>query len=165
MSQSLSKIANMSYPEPGSLFPFVHNRSRHVAVTWNDVTIIWGGLMVVGNDDPRAIYCHRDGKWFTITTGGDVPIARDSGCAAVIDDTLYVMCGWCNDGEPKSNIYALELDLNSTPWNWTKLTPSGTPPFKCGKLSSWVHKGKFYGFGGVCYVRVIDPVTLSSSNS
>lgn len=142
----------MSDQEPGSLLSFVYNRRHHVAVTWNDVTIIWGGWVPGGLSDSNTIYCHRDGKWFPKTTGGDVPIAIRGACAAVIEDTLYVMCGQGSDGVLKSDIYA--MDLNSTPWNWTKLTPTGNPPFKCADLSSWVQKGKFYGFGG--YIREDD---------
>ena len=119
-------------PESGSLLSFVHKRAGHVAVTWKDITMIWGGhMMPPDKNDPIIVYCHRNGKWFPKTTGGDIPIAREGASAAVVEDTLYLMCGRCSnyweDKELMSDIYA--LDLNS--WNWTKLTPTGSPPFKC----------------------------------
>ena len=43
-----------------------------------------------------------------------------------------------------NNIHA--LDLKS--WTWTRLSPGGSPPVKCAYLSTWLHNGKLYGFGG-----------------
>merc|ERR550532_464662 len=57
---------------------------------------------------------------------------------------MYLMFGEYEGWRICDGIYA--LDLNS--WRWTKLNPKGTPPFKCTSLSTWVHNGKFYGFGG-----------------
>ena len=120
----------MSDLESGSLLPFVHNRGGHVAVTWKDVTIIWGGMNNEGFYDPDTLYCHRDGKWFTKATGGDVPFASIGSCAAVIEDTVYVICGcgqssWGSDGA-RPDIYA--LDFNSPQWSWTKLTQQALHP-------------------------------------
>lgn len=38
------------------------------------------------------------------------------------------------------------LDLRSL--SWERLHPAGTPPLPTDKLSSWVHGGKLYLFGG-----------------
>ena len=172
----MPKITSMSDPELGSHLPFVHNRSNHMAVTWKDLVIILGGVSDNGSVwtpygphrenefDPHAVYCHMDGKWFPKTTYGDIPPYlgfRDNAGAEVLEDTMYLMFGentglyTCDErceNDPKkcvcpdiyNDIYA--LDLNS--WRWTKLNPKGTPPFKCNSLSTWIHNGKFYGFGG-----------------
>ena len=87
----------MSNPELGSHLPFVHHRASHVAVTWKDLVIIWGGMMDENHwpwgalppeyenpededeepwateHDPNAVYCHMNGKWIPKTTYGDVP--------------------------------------------------------------------------------------------
>ena len=132
----------------GSRLPFVHNRSSHVAVTWKDLVIIWGGTADEhrwpSEFDPNAVYCHMDGKWIAKTTCGDVPGIRENAGAEVLDDTMYLMFGEYEGWRICDGIYA--LDLNS--WRWTKLNPKGTPPFKCSSLSTWIHNGKFYGFGG-----------------
>ena len=174
-----------SDPELGRHLPFVHNRANNVAVTWKDLVIICGGTWDDSwpwsiqtditpesewdeDDEPwgtefdsKAVYCHRDGKWFPKATYGEVPNMRHNAGAEVLDDTMYLMCGEyvgecykqecvlkekcvCGVERITNNIYS--LDLNS--WRWTKLNPKGTPPFKCSSLSTWIHNGKFYGFGG-----------------
>ena len=174
---------SMSNPELGSHLPFVHHRSHHVAVTWKDLVIIWGGMMDeyhwpwgalppeyenpededeepwATEHDPNAVYCHMNGKWSPKTTYGDIPpgVWEHAG-AEVLDDTMYLMFGRsfgcrrteCILGEicVCERIYDSIYALNLNSWRWTKLNPQGIPPIKCSSLSTWVHSGKFYGFGG-----------------
>ena len=125
-------------------------RAGHVAVVWKDATIIWGG----SNRDtrnyicPSLVYYHIAGEWFMKeTTGclpGDGPYMNVA--AQVLDDKLFVFDGGRYD-RPNDHTIIHSLDLNS--WSWTSYTPSGPPPLRgSSKMSSWVHNGKIYFFGG-----------------
>ena len=124
----------------------------HVTVTWKDYTIIWGGVRF----DPSFVYYHLCGEWVWQKTSGDVPISTNiygdvlKRCvydtAVVNQDTMIVM------GAKNHNAsYVHILDLKT--WNWTKITPKGTPPLKGSRAcSSWLYKGKMYCFGGTNWV-------------
>ena len=153
-------------------------RHAHVAVVWNDKTLIWGG----DNDDEEStehlstitsILCHygEKGEWIRIRTSGDGPTIQYGHPAEVVNDKMYIMqtpiTGWAVVGgipyqipsqiPKRGTIIMYELDLNS--WHWTKITPEGLVPLRgTEELSSWHYRGKIYYFGGECqysegYVR------------
>ena len=140
----LSKIglkSRMPPPLPLELGNYGYSAVQ-VAVTWNDLTIVWCGK--VGR--LSEVYYHRDGKWHLKSTHGDTPLYLSCSSATVHDDIMYLMCGQTEDGNKVCNdIYT--LDFNS--WRWTKLNPRGTPPSESASLSTWLYNGKVYGFGGV----------------
>ena len=104
------------------------------AVTWKDLTIVFD---VEGN-----VFCHKDGKWHLKSTSGEVPNNIGAGIA-VCNDTVYMMFGEF----PTPFVEEIHaLDLNS--WKWTELNPTGLPPKKCCYMSTWIHNGKVYCFGG-----------------
>ena len=113
-----------------------------VAVTWNDLTIIWCGKA----ESIGEVYCHEDGKWCRKTTRGDRPLYLYGSSVTVHGDTLYLMFGQTKD---ENNVFndIFALDLNS--WTWAKLNPRGTPPSVCRGFRPWVYNAKVYGFGGV----------------
>ena len=53
-----------------SRLPFVHRRAGHVAVTWKEITIIWGGCEYGGGDneywDPAEVTFHFEVCSFVI---------------------------------------------------------------------------------------------------
>ena len=103
--------------------------------------------MLFGGLGQGVVFCNKDGKWMPQVTSGDAPSYRCGAGAAVYEDTMYLMCGasrGMNYQDYSNDIHA--LDLNS--WTWTKLNPKGSPPTRCGYLSTWLHNGKIYGFGG-----------------
>ena len=125
-------------------------RGGHVAVVWKDATIIWGGKNSEGRNyiSPSLVCYHIAGEWFMKETRGCPP--RDGPhmhvSAQVLNDKLFVF-GACKWDRPNDHKIIHSLDLNS--WSWTRYTPSGPPPMKaCSKMSSWVHNGKIYFFGG-----------------
>ena len=125
---------------------FVHNRKGNVSVTWNDLTLIWGGYGKKVSWDSKVVHCHRDGKWFAKETCGDVPSRRLWSSAVVYDDKMYLLCGVHRGETLESTNDIFTLDLIS--WRWTKLNPSGTQPLKSCLLTAWAHNGRVYGFGG-----------------
>jgi len=114
---------------------------------------VWGGCEYgpeenVHNEywDPADVTLHFEGKWLRKTTTGDIPRCSSGATAQVLNNTMFVLCGF-HSREPEYNTNSIfALDLLS--WTWSKLSPKGVPPLKCDKLSSWVHGGKVYGFGG-----------------
>lgn len=139
--------------------PFVHNRVGHVAVTWNELTLIWGGYNSCSDDDdsstskywdPGTVYYHFEGRWIQRKTAGDVPSATSGATAQVCLDVMYVLCGFrrqSGEGGVEANTNEVfGLDLNT--WTWTKHTPVGQAPLKVDKLSSWSYDGGIYIFGG-----------------
>ena len=125
--------------------PAGHDNNVQVVVTWKNLTIIWiRGSVLFGGKKQGVLYCHMNGKWIPKITFGEAPSYRYGAGAEVHNDILYLMCGMSSTDDYSNDIHA--LDLNS--WTWTKLSPQGSSPTKCAYLSTWLHNGKIYGFGG-----------------
>lgn len=128
--------------------PAGHDSNVQVTVTWNNLTIIWiRGSVLFGGTGRGVLYYNKDGKWMPRKTSGDVPSYRCGSGAVVHKDTMYIMCGasrGMNYQDYSNDIHALNLNT----WTWKKLDPKGSPPIKCAYLSTWLHDGKVYGFGG-----------------
>lgn len=157
---------SMPYVLQRSDVPFPHKLWKACAVTWNDVTIIWGG-MKGGPGGPLGntmVYCFISGEWIMKETSGDVPQRCSSSVfpnrcdgsdvciesslgqwrahPQVIKDQMFVLASPCGND---AALYS--LDLRS--WVWTRLSPSGTPPNRnIWWASSFSHSGKLYFFGG-----------------
>ena len=132
-------------------------RSGHVAVTWNDCIIIWGGRdLELSCCDINEVMIHYDGTWRYKKTIGNVDVPRGFSynlTAQVVGDKMYVF-----GGQPFGNVHAgahgkdplqnqmSVLDLKS--WNWSKFKPVGSSPIRCINQTSWVHNNKIYVFGG-----------------
>ena len=135
-----------------SQLPF--KRAKHFAVSWKESVIIWGGCNETETFEERVsvIYLHVSGKWIRKETSGDILNSDHYAFVRVLDNTMYVLVqGQCKKGPCRDcNTYPVYcLDLNR--WSWTRFIPSGIPPLKGSKIvtaSSWVYKGKIYGFGG-----------------
>ena len=126
-------------------------RNGHIVAVWRDVTIMWGGISKYNDSyDPTEILCHQDGVWTKKTTAGQLPPDVHSCSAQVVDDDLYLLCGF-NSGtkEQYFSDYSndvFKLDLNS--WTWKILQPTGTRPLKSGDSASWLFGKKIFLFGG-----------------
>ena len=65
-------------------------RSSHVAVTWNDATIIWGGF---GDYKSTTVHCHLSGVWHKVETSGEAPLKVTRTAVQVLEDTMFVLQG------------------------------------------------------------------------
>ena len=131
----------------------VNNRMGHVAVVWNDMTLLWGGETNKYWDfwDPTIIQIHQDGIWSPKITKGQSPAPTSYAVAEAINDSLYLVGGHSNNLSNTSypiklhnDIYRLDLDT----WTWSKLEPKGTKPLKSVCMTSWVSGEKMFLFGG-----------------
>ena len=129
-----------------SVFPF--RKSKLVAVTWKNATLIWNGFTTLYLDDGyldkfNTVNHHHRGKWTTIETSGDFPkhgVEIYEG-AHVFNDKMFVL------DEDSGLIVIHSLDLHS--WIWEKLIPGGTVPSVATEgIRSWVFNGKIYVLGG-----------------
>ena len=135
-----------------SELPLPHTRVCHVAVTWNNATLVWGGIRSTWGPNAglfatSEVYVHLDGKWTKKETSGDVPGISQNAMGAmahVVDDNMLVF-GY-EDGAADGYESVYTLNLNS--WTWTKLTPHGIPSKTRHRASSWLHNGNVYIFGG-----------------
>ena len=120
-----------------------HKRVRHMAVTWKNTTIVYGGFAL---EEPRidqlsVLFIHKSGKWTKKNTYGDFPTWSQLSGAHVVNDRMFVF----DDDQNKMVVYSLDLHT----WTWEMRSPNGTLPFGKGSaLSSWVYAGKIYCFGG-----------------
>ena len=111
------------------------------AVTWKDLIIV---IDVNGNT-----FCHKDGMWNLRQTSGDVPKNRYFPAIAVHRDTLYMLFGRVYTSMDQWDHYKEVHALDLCSWRWTTLTPAGPKPQACSFMSTWVHDGKVYCFGGM----------------
>lgn len=85
----------------------------------------------------------RSFKTCTGSNDHDIPPGTSGATGAIIEDSLYIFGGFCDQGN-RNNIYRLDLSTCI----WTRLKPDGIRPLKCDKCVSWEYKNKFYIFGG-----------------
>ena len=127
-------------------------RAYHLATTWEDSVLIWGGSNETETLEERTsvVYMHVSGKWIRKETSGDILKSLHHASVHVLDNTMYALVqGQCKNGPCRdcdtNPVYCLDLST----WTWTRFIPSGIPPLKGTKyITSWVYKGKIYGFGG-----------------
>ena len=121
------------------------HRYGHVAVTWKDATLIWGGRYRKEFFDPSLVSCHLYGKWIQKRTTGDVPSHSVFALVSVIDDRLFAIGGY--DKYVRSD-YSIIYSLDLNTWVWTRLISEGTPPPN-NHMShrSVVYKGNIFIFG------------------
>ena len=111
------------------------DRAGHVAVTWRDSVIVWGGAKYVvekkqleNNCVQRTqkaitktickVYIHNGGEWITKHTSGDVPLHSLVPAAHVIKDTMWVFGGHNEEYECNFSVYSLDL----ISWSWRRVT-------------------------------------------
>ena len=113
---------------------------NHVAVTWNNATVIWGNRPPWGKS---VVYHHLRGTWTEQETSGDLPLASGHQFAHVLNDRMFVLT------KTRTGILVIHsLDLHT--WIWAMFLPSGTPPSVWpSSVGSWAHKEKIYCFGGI----------------
>ena len=129
------------------LAPLPFKVTRHVAVTWKDLIIVWGGYSQDIANTSSVVHYHSSGRWIRQETQGNVPRIRDvwDVVGHVIDDKMYILArGLEIELEKVLSVHC--LDLNS--WTWIDIIPRGTsPPFiTWSSQSSWAHNGKIYLF-------------------
>ena len=149
--------------------PFPYRVLSPCALTWNNVTIIWGGLNSGPLDLERlsVVYCFISGEWTMKKTSGDVPqqcgdqshtcyggvcfeysAGQYRAPPQVVNDQMYVLGSPCGDD---AAMYSLDLKL----WTWTRLSARGTPPNRnIWQASSFSHGGKLYFFGGTVGIEL-----------
>ena len=123
-------------------------RMWHVAVTWQNLTIVWGGYNEFNEDYPKSqVYYHLSGSWIRKETSGLAPQGQQNlSKPQVLNDKMFVI-----DFHNPSSTLIYSLDLKT--WTWTRHSPAGIPPLKhsnkLGSISSWPRNGKVYYFGGL----------------
>ena len=123
-----------------SKLPFPHEISGHVAVTWKDTVIVWGGNI----PHNVVVQCVAAGEWVTGETSGEVPDESQlGGKPHVVNDKMFLL----RRGDIARNVIHA-LDLNTLVWE--ALVPRNTLSIVSDGFTSWLHGGKIYVFGGGC---------------
>ena len=162
-----SKVMAMPGRIQTALSPLPHTMVCHVAVTWNNATLIWGGYRInhgpeniihytdIGTPisvyisvpiDRHTVFHHLRGKWTKRETSGDLPFTVNFRNAQVFRDKMFCLIGKESDADMM--VYCLDLHT----WKWARIIPSGArPSMSYNDLydSSWVHDEKIYSFRGL----------------
>ncbi|KAK3866459.1 hypothetical protein Pcinc_028003 [Petrolisthes cinctipes] len=151
--------------EPTTPSQFVHRRAGHVMVAYEGRLYVWGGYMELPhlesytlNTPSKSMYHRSDEIWvydplldtWTSKSGnGFVPQQLSGSCAAVHGDHMYLFGGWTSiQSELMENNLNYLWRLHLPTLTWELLKPEGTQPYPCDKAACWVHKNRFYVFGG-----------------
>ena len=145
-------MAMMPFSVEWSKDQFPHKISGHVAVTWTDSVIVWGGYNGSGSVPRNVVFqSAAGGEWVSRDASGDVP--EDYNYKAhVVNDKMFLLK---TANMARNVIHA--LDLNTLAWE--ALAPRNTlSESELSELSelyhhsftSWVHMGRIYFFGGGC---------------
>ena len=120
-----------------SSLPSSLRRYGHVAVTWKNAIIVWGGFIIEEhpNSDTRSsIYYHLSGKWIRKETRGVLPDSSHYCQGHVINDIMYVVRSYA--------MYMLDLHT----WTWTSIVTPGVMPIIID-MSTWAHGENIYCYG------------------
>ena len=114
-------------------------RYGHVAVTWNNATLLWGGLdnnnRVI---DTSVVHINLNGKWMEKNTSGDTPTESVYASATMMDGKMFVVGGFTSLERVRNENCIYVLDLAT--WVWEKLNPYGHGPYP-GR-TSWPYPGR-----------------------
>ena len=147
---------------PSSLVP--EKRSGHVAVFYKGLLVVIGGYY----KDPDELadwgeeyedYFPYDIIWFYDPTthvwrqrnaSGDVPPVTVGACACVVEDLLYLLCGFRQEEAYTNEVY--QLDMASLTWRQVPQQQTDNhdylPPSPRDKFGCWVWKNRIFVFGG-----------------
>lgn len=109
--------------------------------------------------DQLLVYNPDKLTWQIVQTKGDLPGPTCGATAQIVQNDLYVICGFRKTPPPpgEQRIYTRQEDeecvntvyaLSLSDWTWRKVKPKGQPPMDCDKLASWVYNNTIYIFGG-----------------
>ena len=125
-------------------------RCHHVAVTWNDAIIIWGGESPDNLDTRSNIYIYESGEWSCKKTSGSVPWR--SNYHQLVQVLYNKMLLIDNTDRCMGNTIIYSLDLKT--WIWSAISPRGQVPalLNYPYMGTWIHNGKMYCCGGDLYL-------------
>lgn len=146
------------------LSELVDQRAGHIAVTYLDTVLVWGGYSETKKSstdywDPSVVLMYQPllRTWRSLETRGHIPKSTCGATAVVYDNDMYVLMGFqrYTDEDLGYRIEANTNDiyvLNITSLTWKKAEPraSTVEPLKADKLTSWIDtdRQKIYLFGG-----------------
>ena len=134
-----------------STVPFPHKILGHVALTWRNAIIVWGGWGRFHQlKDLSKVYYHKQGQWLKMMTTGDIPYTyKGERTTQVLNDKMYMITENISN---RSVVHCLDL----ISMIWTEITPSGQSAPSPGTSGSatWIYNGNIYLFTGnaiYCY--------------
>uniref|UniRef100_A0A915PXJ3 Uncharacterized protein n=1 Tax=Setaria digitata TaxID=48799 RepID=A0A915PXJ3_9BILA len=128
-------------PCKGEMAP---GRTKHTAVVYNDMMIVYGGL-ASDLSLPRSVqaYHFKERKWCETEVKGEIPTGRQLHTACVIGKKMYVF------GGRSYAMHELQMDvLNFETGCWEKPTVTGDIPAGRENHCTWVYRDRMYIFGG-----------------
>lgn len=120
-------------------------RSGHVAVSYKDHIIVWGGYNEQQFMNSKDIWLYEINKhiWKKILSHGKMPPVASGSCAALLESSLYIFAGFSVAGDGNS----MHI-LNLKTFEWTKPDIQTLKPSPRNKLGCWVTGDKIIFFGG-----------------
>jgi N-acetylneuraminic acid mutarotase len=93
------------------------------------------------------IYNTTSTSWQLVETSGCSTDPKISGgCAALVDDALFVLCGYSEVNGRTNSVY--KLDLLTMEWVYIDPHPNSQLPSKRDKFCVWVNDQRIFVFGG-----------------
>ncbi|XP_068236512.1 kelch domain-containing protein 2-like isoform X2 [Palaemon carinicauda] len=143
---------------------FVHRRTGHVMVAYNERLYVWGGFMELPHDEPYTVMTPSHtiyhsaidvwvfdpllDTWIRKMSRGDIPLQLSGACAAIHNHYMYIFGGWANEEDDFSVTTNCLWRLFLPTLKWELLNPEGDLPLACDKSACWVYENRFYVFGG-----------------
>ncbi|XP_033628153.1 kelch domain-containing protein 2-like [Asterias rubens] len=130
-------------------------RSGHVAVTYGDLMLIWGGYsdfpeldQTNGHGDlyldGKEVWCYNiEAQLWDVWNTRSSPPGMSGSCAACVRNHMYVFGGF-NENFNSNELYRLNLKTKV----WSQLKPDGEAPSPRDKLTCWAYEDKLIFFGG-----------------
>ncbi|XP_077995354.1 kelch domain-containing protein 2-like [Glandiceps talaboti] len=127
-------------------------RSGHVSCQYGDNLYVWGGYMDVPGGpfseeryhSPHELWSYsiEAEKWKLDLADGTVPPGTSGGCAANVNQYLYLFGGFHDINS--NQLYRLDLRKK----RWKKIETQGDSPSPRDKALCWIYRNRLYVFGG-----------------
>ena len=118
------------------------------ALTDDNRLIICGGRGSSGLLNDTWSYDTSNNSWTELHNGsGTAPSARQHHKCVYFDNTMYLFGGTIDNNSDTSD-QLWKLDLSSTPYTWSAITPTGSKPTKRAQHILEIEGNQIYLFGG-----------------
>ncbi|HLP92253.1 MAG TPA: kelch repeat-containing protein [Nostocaceae cyanobacterium] len=126
-------------------------RHGHSAICYQDSMIIFGGLQNETNQTLNDLHILdlKNWTWTQPQTSGEIPSPRSFHTAVLYNHQMLVWGGSQEVGQGTYNCRDNDLYiLNLHTWEWSKITPTGTPPTPRCQHSAILYQDKLIIDGG-----------------
>ena len=144
--------SNTTFVDKNPSGPPVARYGHSGVLTDDNILIICGGEKTSGTSgllNDTWSYDTSNNSWTELHSGsGTAPSGRLHHKCVYFDNTMYLFGGTIDNTNDDTSDQLWKLDLSSTPYTWSAITPTGSKPGKRARHILEIEGNQIYLFGG-----------------